>query len=252
MSEILSRRTLRTEVALVLLLSLGASGIWALLRIINLLTSHVSLASQTATMIGSITPDRPWLDLTYQLVGIALALVPVALVAHLLQRSGEGMSGIGFDGHDARRDGVRGSLVAAVVGGSGLGLYLVAWNLGWNVHLVVSALGPVWWAIPVLILAAVENAVLEETIVLGYLLHRLDQLGAKPKIALVGSSLLRGSYHLYQGLGGFFGNFAMGLIFGVCYRKWGRVMPLVIAHSVMDAVAFIGYQTMHGHVSWLP
>ncbi|MEI7778223.1 MAG: type II CAAX endopeptidase family protein [Actinomycetes bacterium] len=252
MSQMLSRRMLRTEVALVLLLSLGASGIWALLRIINLLTNHVSLASQTATIISSVTPDRPWLDLAYQLVGISLALVPVALVAHLLQRSGEGLGDIGFDRRDVGRDVRRGVVVAAVVGGSGLGLYLVAWKLGGNVHLVASALGPVWWAIPVLILAAIENALLEETVVLGYLLHRLDQLGIKPKIALVGSALLRGSYHLYQGLGGFFGNFAMGLIFGAAYRKWGRVMPLVIAHSIMDAVAFVGYQVLHGRVSWLP
>ena len=34
-----------------------------------------------------MVPDRPWLDLTYQLVGIAFALVPVLLVIYLVQRS---------------------------------------------------------------------------------------------------------------------------------------------------------------------
>jgi hypothetical protein len=30
------------------------------------------------------------------------------------------------------------------------------------------------------------------------------------------------------------------------------VTPLVIAHSLIDAVAFAGYAALHGHVSWLP
>lgn len=245
-------RLLRTELILVLLLSLGASGIYAVLRIINLLSSHMRLSDQTATIVAPVTPDRPWLDLTYQLVGIGLALVPVALVAHFLRRSGEGLAGIGFDGTDRVRDLARGLVVAALVGGTGLGLYFTARSLGINVNLVPSALGNVWWAIPVLVLAAVQNAVLEEVIVLGYFLHRLEQLGVKWRSALLASALLRGSYHLYQGFGGFIGNFAMGLFFGLLYRRWGRVMPLVVAHAVIDTVAFVGYQLLHGHVSWLP
>jgi membrane protease YdiL (CAAX protease family) len=33
----------------------------------------------------------------------------------------------------------------------------------------------------------------------------------------------------------------MGLIFGWAYRKWGRVMPLILAHFFLDAVSFVGY-----------
>ena len=36
------------------------------------------------------------------------------------------------------------------------------------------------------------------------------------------------------------------------YRRWGRVTPLIIAHSLIDATAFIGYAALHGKVSWLP
>ena len=64
--------------------------------------------------------------------------------------------------------------------------------------------------------------------------------------------MVRGSYHLYQGFGGFIGNAILGVIFGVLYRKWGRVMPMIIAHTLIDAVAFVGYAALHGHVSWLP
>ena len=40
----------------------------------------------------------------------------------------------------------------------------------------------------------------------------------------------------------------MGLIFGYLYRRWGRVMPLIIAHTLIDMVAFVGYALLHGHV----
>jgi membrane protease YdiL (CAAX protease family) len=70
--------------------------------------------------------------------------------------------------------------------------------------------------------------------------------------ALAASAVLRGSYHLYQGLGGFFGNMAMGVVFVLLYRRWGRVGPLVAAHSLIDIVAFVGYVLLAGRVDWLP
>jgi hypothetical protein len=29
-------------------------------------------------------------------------------------------------------------------------------------------------------------------------------------------------------------------------------MPMIIAHAVIDSVAFIGYAVLEGRVSWLP
>jgi membrane protease YdiL (CAAX protease family) len=104
----------------------------------------------------------------------------------------------------------------------------------------------------VLVASAAQNAVVEEVIVLGYLVHRLDQLGWSPGRTVAACSLLRGSYHLYQGVGGFLGNAVMGVIFCWLYRRWGRVMPLVVAHTLIDTVAFIGSVLLAGHVSWLP
>jgi membrane protease YdiL (CAAX protease family) len=68
----------------------------------------------------------------------------------------------------------------------------------------------------------------------------------------VASSVLRGSYHLYQGVGGLVGNMVMGAVFCLLYQRWGRVMPLVVAHALIDTVAFVGYALLAGHVSWLP
>ena len=49
-----------------------------------------------------------------------------------------------------------------------------------------------WWTVPVLLLAALEAALVEEVIVLGYLVTRLRQLSWSPVAAVAGSSLLRG------------------------------------------------------------
>jgi membrane protease YdiL (CAAX protease family) len=45
---------------------------------------------------------------------------------------------------------------------------------------------------------------------------------------------------------------AMGAVFVLLYRRWGRVMPMVAAHALIDTTAFVGYALLAGHVSWLP
>jgi hypothetical protein len=169
-----------------------------------------------------------------------------------LLRSGERMTTIGVDNKQPTRDLLTGAVIAAVIGGAGLGLYLGAHASGVNLIVVPENLPAVWWRIPVLFLSALQNAALEEVLVAGFLLHRLRQLGWSDNKALATSALLRGSYHLYQGLGGFAGNAIMGVIFGRLYQRRGRVMPLLIAHTLMDAVAFIGYAVLANHVSWIP
>ncbi|MEV3988169.1 CPBP family intramembrane glutamic endopeptidase [Streptomyces sp. NPDC049837] len=251
-AEGVGRGTLRSETLLVLALSLGASGVSALISFVGSLTEPGGLKDQAATLNSSYAPGRPWLDLAWQLFGIATALVPVALVAHLLIREGAGLRAIGFDRRRPWPDLGRGVLVAAGIGSAGLAFYLVARAAGANLTVVPEALPEVWWKYPVLILSAVQNSVVEEVIVVGYLLRRLDQLGWSPLAALATSSVLRGSYHLYQGIGGFIGNMVMGVVFVLLYRRWGRVGPLVAAHALLDIVAFVGYALLAGRVGWLP
>ncbi|HZB28596.1 MAG TPA: CPBP family intramembrane glutamic endopeptidase [Streptosporangiaceae bacterium] len=244
---------LAREVVLVLALSLGASGVSALLSFIGSVTAARPLAQQTAQLVTDQAPGRPWLGLSWQVFGIATALVPVALVAHLLARGGESLRGtLGLSLDQKGRDLGRGAVVAAVIGGSGLALYLAARASGLNLTVVPTNLPDVWWRIPVLVASAAQNAVLEETIVLGYFVHRLGQLGWSTGRTIAAGALLRGSYHLYQGVGGFVGNAVMGVIFYALYRRWGRVMPLVMAHTLIDTVAFVGSVLLAGHVDWLP
>ncbi|GAA1775074.1 CPBP family intramembrane glutamic endopeptidase [Streptomonospora arabica] len=249
----LTRRMLAGEVLLVLALSLAASAVAALISFVGSLTAPEELAQQTASLVGSqASAERPWLDLSRQLASLVFSLAPVALVVYLLHRSRESARTIGFDATRPGRDLLGGAALAAVIGGGGLVVYLVSYQLGLSVTVAPSSLNEHWWAVPVLLLQAVKNGVLEEVIVVGYLMLRLDRLGWSPMRAAVASSLLRASYHIYQGVGMFFGNLVMGLVFCWFYRRYGRVMPLVAAHSLIDIVAFVGSVYLIGHVDWLP
>ena len=44
---------------------------------------------------------------------------------------------------------------------------------------------------------------------------------------------------------------AGGLVFGWLYARTKRVMPLVIAHTLLDVVAFVGYALLKDHLPWL-
>jgi membrane protease YdiL (CAAX protease family) len=245
------RRYLGWELIAVFGVSLGASALNALLSLVGSLLARQSLASQQALLVGSLAPNHTF-DLVLQLVSIAEALMPVVLVLYLMARSGESPSVIGLDAREPARDFGRGALVAAVIGGAGLGLYIAAFKAGMSLHIVPESLPAVWWRIPVLLLSAAHDGILEEILVIGYLLRRLDQLGWAPWQAIATSAVLRGCYHLYQGFGAFIGNAVMGVIFALLYRRWGRVTPLIIAHTLIDAVTFVGYAALVHKVSWLP
>lgn len=235
------RRTYRNELLLVLGVSLGQSAVYAAVRLIARLTAEVPLAEQTAALNVSRSP-RPLLDLTYQLLGIFFALVPVWLALHLLNRD---RAGARHDiGLNARRPGFDlawGALLAAVIGLPGLGLFWLAARLGINATVVPAALPDIWWAVPVLVLAAAQNAVLEEVVGVGYLITRLQHLNWRASAIVAAAAVLRGAYHLYQGFGAFIGNAIMGVVFALFFLRTRRVMPLVVAHTLLDVVAFVGY-----------
>lgn len=236
-----SRRRLIFEVVIVLALSLGQSAAYSIVAISQRLTRTEALADQTAT-INRPLADEQVFDFIYQLMGFAFALAPVALVLYLLWQPGRNpFRTLGFDFTRPGRDVGWGVLLAAVIGIPGILFYLAGNALGITVTIVPTALGTYWWTLPVLILAAVRASLEEEIIVVGYLFTRLRELGWKPWAVIGFSAVLRGSYHLYQGFGPFVGNVVMGILFGLAYQRWGRVMPLVIAHFILDVLSFTGY-----------
>lgn len=235
------RRTIRAEVLIVFGLSLGQSAVYAVVSLLSKL-SQGPLGEATATLNPSLSP-RPWLDLTLQLLNIGFNLMPVVLALYLLRPAGGvfGHRSIGFDVARPMRNIALGVGLAMLIGIPGLGLYAAGRALGVTANVVPTALGEHWWTVAILVGAAVQNAVLEEVLVVGYLVTRLRELGWSDAWIVLCSALIRGSYHLYQGFGPFAANAVMGVIFGVVYLRTKRVMPLVIAHTVLDVVAFVGY-----------
>ena len=124
-----SDRMIRWELFAVLALSLGASALNAALSLIGSLLAR-PVAVQPAGAAGRPRRRTTWLDLAYQIAFIAEALAPVLLVFYLLSRTGERPSDIGLDATQPGKDIARGAVLAAVIGGAGLVLYLAAFHLG--------------------------------------------------------------------------------------------------------------------------
>ncbi len=233
------------EILLVLGVSLGISSLYAIVELVDASTRTTTLSQQSTTIIQSQS-DRPTFDLIYQLLEIASDLVPVALVIYILwQAARPHLARLGVDFRKPVSDAGWGVLLALVIGGGGIGVYLGARALGIAVSVAPDNLSAEWWTVPVLLLWALRAALQEEFIVIGYLYPRLRELGWGKWRIIVLTAVFRGSYHLYQGYGAFVGNFIMGMIFGWLYYRYGRLLPFVIAHFLIDAATFVGYGWAH-------
>ncbi|UIZ92047.1 CPBP family intramembrane metalloprotease [Corynebacterium sp. CNCTC7651] len=221
------RSRLVTEVWLVLIITFGTSGLRAALRLVDSLLK-APLNQQSTTLIDA-SSNIHWLDLALQATS-ALTLIGWGGLAWYL---------LGWRWQWPRwRDLAHGAGFAAMIGLPGLALYVAGVHLGLS-KVVVPATEAV--QIPTSLLWAFANGFGEEVVVVMYLVTRLGQLGWKPWQAIAASSALRGSYHLYQGVSAGFGNIVMGVVFAWYFHRTGRVWPLVLAHFLIDAVAYIAY-----------
>lgn len=224
-----------------LALSVGRSALYSVLSLIQALTREEALGDQSTSLNPGADAQQFW-DVLYQFLSQFFALVPVALAIYFLWEPGRSaFRRIGLDFRMFGRDVGTGILLVAVIGIPGLALYAAGRALGITVQVDASPLDPSWWTIPLLLLAALRAGLTEEVIFLGYLFDRLRRLGWSTWTIILSTAALRGAYHAYQGFGAIVGNVAMGVVFGWVYHRWGRVMPLVIAHVVIDVVAFVGY-----------
>ena len=235
-------RRIRQEIAIVLVVTFGLSGMRAALRLLSDLMQPVPL-NQQQTTLAEHQSDTSWIDLAMQLCSSAMLFSWGFLALYLLHES--------IFSRWRPKAILEGAGLAALIGIPGLVFYLSAVHFGFSKQVVPSTLDDAWWEIIVLLTWSAANAFSEEIVVVMWLLTRLQQLRIPPWVALLLSAVLRGSYHLYQGWSAGLGNIIMGLIFGTYYLKTRRVWPLILGHFLIDAVAFVGYSLLRGHLSFL-
>ncbi|WP_010120706.1 CPBP family intramembrane glutamic endopeptidase [Corynebacterium nuruki] len=265
------RRALRWEIVLVLAVTFGTAGVRAALRLLEAATAPEDLKDQSTTLNGRQS-TLAWLDPLFQLIssgvlvawgGLAVFLllrhVPPRLAAAGPVRPAAGPGRVlrpvlgpapgpvlGPVLRPTRRDILPGVGLAALIGLPGLAFYVAAVQLNLSKQVMASGLDTSVGDLVLLVVNAWANGVAEELIVVAWLVTRLRQLEVPWVWVFVGSSVLRGSYHLYQGYSAGLGNIVMGLVFVWFFSRTRRVWPLVIAHGVIDTVAFVGYQALGG------
>ena len=80
----------------------------------------------------------------------------------------------------------------------------------------------------------VINSFYEEIVVTGYVVTALAPQGAA--LAITASTLLRFSYHLYQGPLASITILPLGLLFGAVYWRWRTLWPLIVAHTINNII----------------
>jgi len=90
-----------------------------------------------------------------------------------------------------------------------------------------------------LFVASAANGFAEEFAMRGFLLVRLEQLLRSTWAALIVTSVLFGSYHLYQGVDAAIGIAAIGLVYGASFCVYRRLWPVCIAHALADFVYYL-------------
>ncbi|MEJ6549712.1 CPBP family intramembrane metalloprotease [Corynebacterium sp. USCH3] len=253
------RRAIRWELLIVLAVTFGASGVRSALRLLEAAARPEGLGEQSTTL-NARQSALTWLDPAFQLIstgvlvawgGLALFLllrhVPPTLVRTAVD-DGQGKPATAprnvLSLRPRWRDALPGVGLAALIGVPGLVLYVGAVQLGLSKEVIPTGLDRSAQDLLLLILNSWANGFAEEVLVVAWLCCRLRQLRVPWMWVFLASAVLRGSYHLYQGYSAGLGNMVMGLVFVWFFYRTGRVWPLVIAHGLIDTVAFVGYQVL--------
>jgi membrane protease YdiL (CAAX protease family) len=227
----LSRRGLILETWFVQLAFLVPS----VLAAVDLFAAHTGGAAITRfpTIVANPVANLILGVITYLEVA---AVVPLALL--LLSRTGQPPAALGLTRPTWHKD-----------VWPGLGLAASGFGVAYAATIVLTALVgrhsklfdqvppghvPHYYVIYGLAVSAI-TAIAEETLVSGYLLTRLEQLGWNPRWALLLSLTLRTSYHVYYGLG-FLLTIPLGYFVTRSFQKHRRLARPIAAHFLYDAV----------------
>jgi membrane protease YdiL (CAAX protease family) len=87
--------------------------------------------------------------------------------------------------------------------------------------------------------SCIMTVFMEELVMRGYLISRLERLLKSSWIAVLISALLFGSLHLYQGAGQAIGTVVIGLVYAIAFCWLRRLWPLCIAHALTNLLYFM-------------
>ena len=95
-----------------------------------------------------------------------------------------------------------------------------------------------------LVVSWTEAAFIEEMFFRGYLFNRITDLAGREQtgiiLALIGTSLVFGAAHAYQGISGVVDTALAGLLLGLLYLYAGRNLWLpILTHGVIDTIGFL-------------
>jgi membrane protease YdiL (CAAX protease family) len=159
-------------------------------------------------------------------------------VLYLLARSGEGPAAIGLGGQRLRMDlalvmivWLFVQLIPQSIGGG------LVYGLGLPVYRTASTGSLAFIAVD--LVASVVAGVVEEIVVLGYLVRRLEQRGVTTRAIVMIAVAVRVSYHLYYG-GGALQIAVWATASVLLYLKIRRLLPFIICHIMWDVGVSLG------------
>jgi len=170
-------------------------------------------------------------------------ITALILLVYVLSRRGLRLSDLGL----------RWSLKDVGVGLPVYGLSYGAYFIGYTVlqYLHFGVYGS--WAHPptfsgnlthplaVAILFSLLNPFFEELIVRAYLMSEVSELTGSLDLAVALSVIIQYSYHLYYGWMGAISMSFMFLVFALYYALSRRILPVIVAHALLDIIGVICY-----------
>jgi membrane protease YdiL (CAAX protease family) len=185
-----------------------------------------------------VNVNGPWLVVSITFIEQLGYLAAAGMVCYLLSRSGEGVRSINLGTRRLRMDLALLLPVFVVVEWLPqlLGVHVVAW-----LHLQGFYLYPSPTSLSMLALTitqiglSISAGILEEVIVLGYLIRRLEQRGLRVEFVVVIAVAVRVSYHLYYGWN-VLPIALWALVSVLVYLRVRRLLPFILCHIAWDAV----------------
>ncbi len=96
-----------------------------------------------------------------------------------------------------------------------------------------------WLSLLVCIVAAGSNGFAEEFVMRGYILSKLEKVLQSTWQAVLISTALFASYHVYQGIGGTVDIGVYGLLLAIAFCTLRRLWPIALAHAFPNLLLFV-------------